>query len=517
MIKHYLKVAFRNLAKYKVQSIVSILGLAVGFVCFALSTLWIRYEMTYDTFHEGAERIYLVRAHYAHEPGKISNSTPYPLADYLQKGNPEIEAMASTSVQKVKFRVKDTEKDVVSATADSVLMNFFNIRVLRGTVNFLKGTNGEIAITEEFSKRIFGEEEALGREVEVSGHASKVGAIVSGWSSHSNIPYSILTSARHYTQWGSANENLFVRIRKGTNGEEFQKKIAALRINDIEKENELGELLLTPLSALRYSGYVSREDTVITFSYILYFSLAGGLVIICSLFNYLTLYISRLYMRRREMALRKVNGAGNKDLFVQLTVELLIVQFIALVAGLFFIEICMSRFLEFTRIAPNSYYGEILVYLFIVIALSLLLAQIPLYHFRRRTLQDAVKGKVSVNRPYAFRKFGIVIQLIVSLVFIFCTVVIMKQIYFLKHTDLGMERHNIANVALWRGDIKQWGGKIAALPMVTEVLPPRYFPIIPTGPMMYAEMNHWEDMPEAVEEPITIGICLLYTSPSPRD
>ena len=122
MIKHYLKVAFRNLAKYKVQSIVSILGLAVGFVCFALSTLWIRYEMTYDTFHEGAERIYLVRAHYAHEPGKISNSTPYPLADYLQKGNPEIEAMASTSVQKVKFRVKDTEKDVVSAAADSVLL-----------------------------------------------------------------------------------------------------------------------------------------------------------------------------------------------------------------------------------------------------------------------------------------------------------------------------------------------------------------------------------------------------------
>ena len=135
MIKHYLKVAFRNLAKYKVQSIVSILGLAVGFVCFALSTLWIRYEMTYDTFHEGAERIYLVRAHYAHEPGKISNSTPYPLADYLQKGNPEIEAMASTSVQKVKFRVKDTEKDVVSAAADSVLMNFFikrNSELLEG-------------------------------------------------------------------------------------------------------------------------------------------------------------------------------------------------------------------------------------------------------------------------------------------------------------------------------------------------------------------------------------------------
>ena len=78
MIKHYLKVAFRNLMKYKPQSFVSIIGLAVGFTCFALSALWIRYEMTYDNFHEGADRIYLVRAHYANEPG-TSKFTPYPL------------------------------------------------------------------------------------------------------------------------------------------------------------------------------------------------------------------------------------------------------------------------------------------------------------------------------------------------------------------------------------------------------------------------------------------------------
>ena len=87
MIKHYLKVAFRNLVKYKTQSLVSIIGLAVGFTCFALSVLWIRYEMTYDTFHEGAERIYLVRAHYAHEPGKISNSTPYPFRKFFCYSN----------------------------------------------------------------------------------------------------------------------------------------------------------------------------------------------------------------------------------------------------------------------------------------------------------------------------------------------------------------------------------------------------------------------------------------------
>jgi hypothetical protein len=56
-----LKVAFRNLLKYKTQSIISVLGLAVGFTCFALSAIWIHYEMTYDTFHEDAEQLYFVR------------------------------------------------------------------------------------------------------------------------------------------------------------------------------------------------------------------------------------------------------------------------------------------------------------------------------------------------------------------------------------------------------------------------------------------------------------------------
>lgn len=69
-----------------------------------------------------------------------------------------------------------------------------------------------------------------------------------------------------------------------------------------------------------------------------------------------------------------------------------------------------------------------------------------------------------------------------------------------------MERHNVGNVALWNGDIKQWSAKIAALPMVTEALPPSYFPIIPTGPMMYVEINNWDDLPKAVEEPLTVGM-----------
>lgn len=76
MIKHCLKIAIRNLVKYKVQSAVSILGLAVGFVCFSLSLYWIHYEMTYDHFRQDADRIYMVRTNDEYTEGKISTRVP---------------------------------------------------------------------------------------------------------------------------------------------------------------------------------------------------------------------------------------------------------------------------------------------------------------------------------------------------------------------------------------------------------------------------------------------------------
>ncbi len=121
----------------------------------------------------------------------------------------------------------------------------------------------------------------------------------------------------------------------------------------------------------------------------------------------------------------------------------------------------MSRFLEFTLNSSQLLLWEIFSISVYCDSFVSFVGSDTTISFSSPNFARRCQRKVSVNRPYAFRKFGIVIQLIVSLVFIFCTVVIMKQIYFLKHTDLGMDRHNIANVALWRGDIKQWGEKIA--------------------------------------------------------
>ena len=85
MLHHYIKIAFRNLLKYKLQSFICIVGLAIGFTSFALSSLWIRYELTYDTFRKDADRIYYVRMESETDDQGLSSVTPYPLARYLKE------------------------------------------------------------------------------------------------------------------------------------------------------------------------------------------------------------------------------------------------------------------------------------------------------------------------------------------------------------------------------------------------------------------------------------------------
>lgn len=113
MIKHCLKIAIRNLVKYKVQSAISILGLAAGFVCFSLSLYWIHYEMTYDHFRQDADRIYMVRTNDEYTEGKISTRVPYSLAAYLTQHFPKIAVAAPFHLISERISVNDKYQDAV--------------------------------------------------------------------------------------------------------------------------------------------------------------------------------------------------------------------------------------------------------------------------------------------------------------------------------------------------------------------------------------------------------------------
>ena len=169
MLRHYFKLAIRNLLKYKSQSVISIVGLAVGFTCFALATLWIRYEQTYDTFHDGADRIYVVRIASEMYNDGISQITPYPLAAFMKETFPEIETACNMQAWNCQFKYKEVEYSSFEIGVDSATMEMFRFDVISGNHNFMLPDNEEIAITDQLAAQLFGKEDPIGKEIDIYG------------------------------------------------------------------------------------------------------------------------------------------------------------------------------------------------------------------------------------------------------------------------------------------------------------------------------------------------------------
>lgn len=138
MIVHYLKIAWRNLLKYRMQSVVSILGLAVGLACFALSAFWIHYEMTYDTFHRDADRLYLVGVNDDSFGGSSASFTPYALGRYLKEHYSEIEDYCLFEAETF-FVLKDNRMlELPMLLPDTTALRMLDIRALEGDESFLR-------------------------------------------------------------------------------------------------------------------------------------------------------------------------------------------------------------------------------------------------------------------------------------------------------------------------------------------------------------------------------------------
>ena len=175
-----------------------------------------------------------------------------------------------------------------------------------------------------------------------------------------------------------------------------------------------------PLNEYHYSS-INRNQSF-QFYYLILFSVAGGLVILCSLFNYLSLFITRMRIRGREIALRKVCGSSIGGVFILLSVEYLYIILLSGVLGMAFVETALPAFRKLSGVSGNIY-GESLLYFAGILLLSLLLL-VP-FAIRRSSTRNT-------GNKYALRKLSITFQLMIGILVTFCIIVMMKQIYYLS-------------------------------------------------------------------------------------
>ncbi|AND20842.1 ABC transporter permease [Phocaeicola dorei] len=517
MIKHCLKIAIRNLVKYKVQSAVSILGLAVGFVCFSLSLYWIHYEMTYDHFRQDADRIYMVRTNDEYTEGKISTRVPYSLAAYLAQHFPDIAVAAPFHLISERISVNDKYQDAVFSSADSAWMNLMDIRIIKGNRNFmLPKDNAEIAITEEAAKKWFRTEDPIGKEVKMLRRTKKICAIVQAENRHTNFPFDFIGNPELGKTWWYITWSILIKVKPDTDIEELESKInanlpAELKQVTLTRKTGIERIILTPLSKLHYAkDFRDDKEAGITFQYIIYFSIAGILIITCALINYLTLFINRMRVRQREMALRMIHGANIRSLVSLLTVEFLLLLACAVTTGFLLIEICFPSFIELTGIdtAKSSLYGE--AFLFIgLISLIILTAIIGLlYILYHRSLHLSLRYNTGRSTGTQLRRGSIVLQLFVCLSFIGCTVLINQQLDYLRHRDLGLKIKNRGSFSVM-GDMDYTPliRKIKELPMITEVMQPDYYPIV-SQLTAIGQFDNWEGVDIPIDTPVPVKLFL---------
>ena len=495
MIQHYFKIAFRNILKYKTQSIISILGLAVGFTCFALANLWIHYEMTYDAYHEGADRMYILCKESVFGVNGYSTSMPYPASTLLKNDFPEVEAACAYTrwVQKVDLKANDCTVETNNIQADSCFMKMFNISILAGSRDFMY-SNDKIALTEDMAMRLFGSTDVLGKEVKnYNDDTLTICAILSNLD-HSNLSFGYWEQGEYFRRWQNDWSNgsfeIIIKLRKGTDPIAFQKKLAAneTKADPRDPRRVFEEIRLMPLNEYHYSS-INRNQSF-QFYYLILFSVAGGLVILCSLFNYLSLFITRMRIRGREIALRKVCGSSIGGVFILLSVEYLYIILLSGVLGMAFVETALPAFRKLSGVSGNIY-GESLLYFAGILLLSLLLL-VP-FAIRRSSTRNT-------GNKYALRKLSITFQLIIGILVTFCIIVMMKQIYYLTNTDLGWERKDIASINLLYpdNDFEAIADKIKQFSCTREVVS-GHCCLLPQSSGLSQTFTNWDGKEDAVK------------------
>ena len=516
MIQHYLKVAIRNLLKYKVQTGISMLGLAAGFICFVLSAFWIHYEMTYDQFRKDADRLYLVRVNDGFAEGRITWRVPVPLGPYLKEHFPEIESFAHFSSYEYRVQVEGRYEQAFLSSADSAWVQMMDVQLVDGNRNFMQERSKEVAITEETAKAWFGHENPLGKELEIrTGDKRTIGAVVRVNNRHTNFPIALMGDPRKDRTWWNQTWRMLVKVKEGTDIPALEAKISENLpyelIHPSETRNTgIERLYLTPLTELRYAkDFRNQSEGSITFRYIVYFSVTGLLVILCALMNYLTLFINRMQVRKREMKLRLVHGASIQSLVRLLSLEFLLLLMGSFLIGMLGMEILFPAFLELTGTdaGRTSLYGEALLFLILISVLLLGVAIGVIYGIQRRQLQGSGNGESERRFRTWIRKGSIVFQLFICMLFMTGTQWMNRQLDYLRQHDLGMELHNRGYFALDRTEnTSPFVEKLKQLPMITEVLPADYRPLVTDIGTSVGQIYQWEGLEQKLDVPMPINL-----------
>ena len=484
MFLHYLKTAARNIAKYKIQSIIAVLSIALGMVFCSLTFMWIQYERKYDSFYKNAHDMYLIMRQDSRYEGQIGSSyTSYPEGSYLSEKYPQIEGYARCQ-QDGKYTIMRDGNFIAELTGMSIDENFkdfFGVTVLEGD-HLLNLAQNEAALTKTQAELLFKEGDAVGQMLFTDKGVFYIKSVIEDQKKPTSLPYDFLTGydLQRYNRSGILSTRLFVKVDENNLQPLAQKIANDTLVQDYGefKAYTFSNYSLMPLSKVREEG--ALLDSVVKLNvklhYVYILLLLGIVLIVCSLTNYFTLFVTKMKMRVKEISLRYVNGAGMAQIVMLFCTEIVLILILSLFAGVVICTFALQYFKELSVIDKPSL-TLILSYVLaasVIGIISVLIALVFIALNGRKQLARYFGN--STNKPVTTigYKISIGFQLAVSICSIFCSVIIGRQInHLLQSSDMGYRKHNIAycyQSGMSESDVAAARDKLKALPELDKVV-----------------------------------------------
>lgn len=468
MYRNYLKVAMRNLARNKAFSTINISGLVIGITSAALIMLWINNELSYDRFHPDSKRLYEAWNRSTHE-GNINcwDVTPAILAPTL-KEFPEVEEAISYADWEAEFLFKRDDVKFTSTAGpftDPGFLRIFNFPLLQGDPEKALSDPHDIVLTERFSKRLFGDHDALGESLtlEIEGNELnfQVSGIMQDLPNNTNfyfdylLPLSLMESMGYADDfWGNNSVRTYVRLQPNASLDAFNAKI-----RNLESERTSGEMtneiFLYPVSELRlHSSFVNGVPEGGRIEVVRLFEIVAFFIILISCINFMNLSTARSESRMKEIGIRKTIGAGRTSLLGQFMTESVLMALFAGLIALLVIQLGLPYFNHLTDkkltidYANPVYWGGIAALIVLVGLLAGSYPAVYLSSFRPARVLASVAGRSKIT----VRRVLVVFQFSFSIILVIAMLVIRQQIQFAQERQTGYIRDKLIYHSL-NGDI----------------------------------------------------------------
>ncbi|WP_229311086.1 ABC transporter permease [Larkinella soli] len=478
MLRNYLKIAFRNLLKQPVFSLINITGLSLGLATVLFILLFVQDEVSFDRFQERGDRLYRLVYHYtsADRPDGRSSLSGYPQGPAFTREVPEVEAFCRMHGWEMLVR-KGTEGIYQRVMyVDSTFFRLFSFGLLAGDPATALRDPGSVVLTDETARKYFGTVDVVGKTLSIDAggrfEPNRITAVVKAPPMNSSLRFDALRpfvaalppdrKAWGEDQWFNFFTNTFLLLRPDAdparaeqNMERVFRKYGGKQYADLRKQEQDYRIQyrLQPFLQMHLQAGYGMNNGLATGSNALYSYILGGiagLILLIACINFINLTLARSLRRGKEIGVRKVTGSTRGQLVMQFLGESLILTGLAFLPALLLVVSLLPVFSDLANksleigflLAPQT----IGLFLGLLLLVGLLAGSYPALVLSGFSPIQTLYGRFRFNGGNWLGKSLVVLQFAIAVFLLIGTVVLHGQFHFIRTADVGYETANRVRV-----------------------------------------------------------------------